>query len=155
MRELRDEYRTPGERLAELEMTARARAREEYRTAVRGLAQLYARVTGDPDAAGLIRDYVQRKEPPLDRETIDAIREAVEIASAPAGDYRALPEAVRNLCLELCLALDERDDSRLLGILDIAEVRNVHDRVLAREVEDPEIGMGLDLDKELGPGRRR
>jgi hypothetical protein len=73
----------------------------------------------------LIRDYVQRREPPLDSEAIEAMREALHVAAAPEGGYLALPEAVRNRCLEMCFALDERGDGRLVGILDAAEGRGV------------------------------
>jgi hypothetical protein len=118
MSELRHEYQTPAERLAELESAATARAREQYRDAVDGLAGAYADITGDPKGAAMIRDYVQRQEPALDREAIEAMREALHVAADPEGDYHALPGAVHNQCLALCFSLHEQGDGRLLDILD-------------------------------------
>jgi hypothetical protein len=124
MRELRHESQSPAERLAEVERTAAAKAREEHHDAVEGLAATYVRITGDPEAAAAIRDYAGRREPRLDPETVREIRRALEIASSPDGDYLALPEAVRIGCVDMCLALDARGDSRLIGILDTAEGRS-------------------------------
>jgi hypothetical protein len=120
MHELQHEYQTPAERLAELEIAAAARDREQHRDSAQGLAEAYAHITGDPKAAALIRDYVQRHEPRLDRETIDGLREALHVA-ASADDYQALPEKLRNRCLEMSFALDEQGDGRLISILDAAE----------------------------------
>jgi hypothetical protein len=164
MRELRREHLTPLERLAEFEIAA-------YRDAVQGLAETYARITGDPKAAALIHDYLRRQEPRLDREAIDAMREALQVAATSTREYPALPDAVRNRCLEMCFALlDEHGDSRLIGILDAAEGRGVvgletiYDRYpgLTRpdgddhaRVEDPELDLDVDLDEERGPRRTR
>jgi hypothetical protein len=123
MRELRHDFQRPAERLAEREISATETAREQYRDAVRGLAQQYARMTADPEAAILIHDYVQRQHPPLDREIIDAMRKALQVAAAPGGGYLALPKSVRQRCDQLCLVLDHQGDGRLLGILDAAEGR--------------------------------
>jgi len=68
MREVRDEYLTPGERLREVDIAEAARDREQYRDTVRGFAQDYARMTGDPKAAALIHNYVQHRSPRLERE---------------------------------------------------------------------------------------
>jgi hypothetical protein len=61
---------------------------------------------------------------------IGAMRKALQAAADhPDGDYLGAPEAVRNQCLDLCLALDQEGDARLLNILDAAEARsrvNVH-----------------------------
>jgi hypothetical protein len=170
VRELRHEYQTPAERLEELAILSAARDREEYRDAVRGLAQQYAGMTGDPQAATSIHDYVQRHKPPLDREIIDAMREALQVAADPAGDYLAVPEAVRNCCLELCFALDRRGDARLLDILDRADGRGSagaaeaiydypgltrdEDEDLER-VQGEELDPELDLEEERGPRRGR
>jgi hypothetical protein len=123
MRQVRHDLQMPAERLAEREVAAAETARQQYREAVRGLAQQYARMTGDPDAATLVHDYVQLERPPLDREIIDAMRKALEVAAAPAGDYLAQPEAVQRRCLEMCLAFSKLGDNRLLDILDAAERR--------------------------------
>ena len=124
MRELRYDYQTPLERLVELQLAENARKREQFRGAVQGLAETYVEITGDAKAAALIRDYVQRKEPRLDRDAIEEMSAALRKAAAPDGDYLGLPEAVRTDCLELCLALDEQGDGRLVAILDAAEERS-------------------------------
>ena len=95
MRELRHEQLTPAEQRAEFERAAAAKAREEYRDAVEGVAATYARITADPEAAAAIRDYVGRREPRLDAETLREMRRALEIAAAPDGDYLAVPDGVR------------------------------------------------------------
>jgi hypothetical protein len=123
MRELRHEYQRPEERLEELAKLSAARAREEYRDSVRGLAQQYVRMTGDAEAAVAIHDYVQRQTPPLDRGMIDAMRQALHAAADPGGDYLGALEAVRTRCIDLCLALDSQGDGRLLDILDAADGR--------------------------------
>ena len=123
VRELRRDKLTPAEWLAEAGAAAAAGERDHYRHAVQGLADTYAHMTGDPTAAALIRDYVQRREPRLDRETIEAMRAALQVAAMPDGGYAAQPEMVRNCCLEMCIALCAEDDNRLLLILDEAESR--------------------------------
>jgi hypothetical protein len=120
MLQVRHDLQMPAERVA----VAAEKARELYREAVRGLAQQYARMTVDREAASLVYDYVQRQQPPLDRETINEMRQTLEVAAAPAGDYMAQPEAVRRRCLEMCFAFDEQDDRRLVDILDAAERRS-------------------------------
>jgi hypothetical protein len=102
VRELRREQQSPAEQLAELKIADTAKAREEHREAVRGLAEQYARMTGDPQAATLIHDYVQGREPQLDREIIDAMRKALQVAAGSGGGYAAVPDAVRNRCVEMC-----------------------------------------------------
>jgi hypothetical protein len=161
VRELRDELQPPAERLAELERSAEARAREQYRQAVRGVAQQYAQMTGDKDAAALIYDYVQAQKPPLDHDMIDAMTKALQAAAGPGSGYADIPKAVYNRCLELCIWLDERGDSRLLEILDAADARS---RVAAAETvydifpqltrdDDDEPELGMDQDDERGPAR--
>jgi hypothetical protein len=121
LRELRYEYQKPGERLAELNNADEARRREQYRNAVHGLADTYASITSDPKAAGLIWDYVQRHRPRLDQETIDAMRDALRVAATFDGNYQAVPDVIRNQCMDMCLALDIQGDSRLFGIIDQAD----------------------------------
>jgi hypothetical protein len=166
---VRDEYLTPGERLREAEIAEAARDRQQYRDAVRGFAHDYARMTGDPKAAALIHDYVQYRSPPLDRESIDEMREALRVASGAGGDYLALPEAACNRCLELCFALEKQGDRRLIDILDAAERRGVaggpetiYDRYpgLTRDegvdrARGKDLEVDLDFDEERGPRRRR
>ena len=107
-------------------------------------------MTGDRKAAAVIHDYVQRKEPRLERETIDAMREALNLADA-SDKYAALPEEVRNRCIDLCLVLAEHGDNRLLDILDAAEQRGAdRDREIVGSLEDDHMG-GHDDDDE--PGR--
>jgi hypothetical protein len=125
MRQVRHDLQMPAERLAEREAAVAETARLQYREAVRGLAQQYARMAGDAEAATLVHDYVHWQQPPLDREIIDAMRQALDVAAAPAGDYLAQPEAVKRRCLEMCFAFDRLGDSRLLDILDAAERRGV------------------------------
>lgn len=126
VRELRDEYVTPGE----LAALSAAREAAADRDAGRRLAQQYARMTGDPHAAASIHDYLHRQQQPLDREMMGAMRKALQAAADhPDGDYLGAPEAVRNQCLDLCFALEREGDGRLLDILDAAEARsqvNVH-----------------------------
>ena len=147
--------------MAELERSAEARAREQYRQAVRGVAQQYAQMTGDKDAAALIYDYVQAQKPPLDHDMIDAMTKALQAAAGPGSGYADIPKAVYNRCLELCIWLDERGDSRLLEILDAADARS---RVAAAETvydifpqltrdDDDEPELGMDQDDERGPAR--
>jgi hypothetical protein len=164
VRNIRDDLQTPNERLIELDRAATVRAREEHRTAVERFAEVYARITGDPKGAAVVREYVRQHEPRLERQAIDAMREALEIAAAPGGDYLAVPDAVRTQCVEMCLKLDQQGNTRLLEILDAAEGRRVaggqetiydHYPGLTREVEDPEIGPDVDLDNERGPRRGR
>src|SRR6202022_3234458 len=102
------------------------------------------------DKATLIHDYVQRREPPLDREIIDAMRKALQVAAGSGGGYAAVPDAVRTRCVEMCLALDAEGDSRLLDILDAAEARakigdreTIHDfpSLTLDEGEEPELGL--------------
>ena len=123
MRELRFEYQTAHERVIEAQTVNAAQGRKQHRDAVEGLASSYAEITNDPKAAALIRDYVQRKDPPLDRDTIKAMAVALRAAASPGGDYLAIPEAIRDNCVDLCLALAEQGDNRLIGILDAAEAR--------------------------------
>jgi hypothetical protein len=124
VRELRHEFQTYAERLSELALAASAKARGEYREAVNGLARQYAGIVEDAQAAALIHDYVRRRDPPLDAETIDAMRRALRAAADPGGDYLAAPETVRNHCLELCFALERQGDGRLINFLDAAEARS-------------------------------
>ena len=128
MRELRHERQTPAERRAEIEKMAAAKAREERRGAVEGLAAAYARITGDPEAGAVIRDHAARREPELEAESLREMRQALEIAAAPDGDYLAVAEVVRQHCVALCLELDARGDRRLLDILDAAEGRGTAGR---------------------------
>jgi hypothetical protein len=144
MRELRHEYQRPQERLEELAASAAARAREEYRDSVRGLAQQYVRMTGDADAAASIHDYMQRQKPPLDRPLIEAMRQTLQAATDPAGDYLGMPEAVRNRCLDLCFALDSQGDGRLLDILDAADARG-----RPRKTEAETLIRGLSPDRPM------
>jgi hypothetical protein len=147
IRELRNEYQTPLEALEELNRTAAARAREEHRETVRGFAQDYARMTGDPTAAELIHEYVQRQSPPLDRNEINEMRVALQVAADPNGNYPALPEAVRNRCLYLCMTLsDEQGDRRLLDILDAADRK----REIARATEITQGGAHLSFAERFG-----
>jgi hypothetical protein len=119
--ELRDEYAKPGE----LAALSAAREAAVDRDAARGLAQQYARMTGDSHAAASIHGYLQRQQPPLDREMIGAMRKALHAAAGdPAGGYLGAPEAVRNQCLDLSFELDRKGDGRLLDILDAAEARS-------------------------------
>lgn len=117
MRELPHEHQTQAERRVESERAAAAKAREEHRDAVEGLAATYARITADPEAAVAILDYVGRREPRLDAETLREMRRALEIAAAREGDYLAVPDAVRSRCVLMCFELDARGDSRLLDII--------------------------------------
>jgi hypothetical protein len=139
VRELRHERQTPAERQAETEKMAAAKEREEHREAAEGLAATYARITGDPKAGAAIRDYVGRCEPRLDTGTLRDMRQALETAASPAGDYLAVPDMVRNRCDAMCLDLDARGDHRLLDILDAAEKRGaaIRDRELVN-VPQPE-----------------
>ena len=151
LRELRYDFQTPNERLVEIQSNAAAKERAEYRDAVQGLAEAYVCMTSDRKAAAAVHDYVQRKGPRLERETIDAMREALNLADA-SDKYASLPEEVRNRCIDLCLVLAEHGDNRLLEILDAAEQRGVfHDRdTIAGGLEDgPTSGPGDDDE----PGR--
>ena len=60
------------------------------------------------------------------------MRQALQVAVDPGGNYPKVPEAVRNRCLDLCLALDSQGDRRLLDILDAADGR---DRACGKETE--------------------
>jgi hypothetical protein len=167
IRKLRGEFQTASERVIETQMAQNTQAQEQYRDVVGGLAREYARITGDPKAAALIHAYVERQAPTL--EMIDAMREGLRVAADPAGDYRALAEAVRNACLELCLALDERGDKRLLDILDASDTparagaaETIYDRhpgLTRDDSGDLERGEDaepdLDFDEERGPRRGR
>lgn len=129
MRDLRHEYQTRAERLSELALAANAKAQDDYREAVNGLARQYAMLVGDRQATPLIHDYA--RDPSLDMDTIDAMRKALQAAADPVGDYLAVPEGVRNQCLDLCFALERHGDGRLINFLDAAEARgqvNVHNR---------------------------
>jgi len=122
VRELRRERQTPTEQLKELEKVRETRGREEQQDAIRKLAETYADITGDPKAEAPVRSYLQRHEPPLERDAIDAMREALYIAAARDGSYATIAEATRDRCLELSLALDaQQSDGRLIDILDAAE----------------------------------
>ena len=165
IRELRNEYQTPTERLAELEASREAKDREQYQDAVRGLAQQYAEMTSDKDAATLIYDYVQAKKTPLDHEMIEEMTKALQEAAGSGSGYRNLPEAVSNRCLDLCFALEERDDYRLIVILDAADARSrpavgetvydIFSELTRDDDNEPELGMDPDLDDERGPTRGR
>jgi hypothetical protein len=121
MRELRRERQTPTEQLKELEKGRETRAHEEQQDAIRKLAETYADITGDPKAAAPVRSYLQRHEPPLEREAIDAMREALYIAAARDGSYMAIAEETRNRCFKLSCALDVQSDRRLIDIIGAAE----------------------------------
>lgn len=138
MRELRHERQTPAERRAEIKRMAAAKAREEYREALEGLSATYARITRDPEAGAAIRDHVGRCEPRLDAETLREMRQALEIAASPDGDYLAVPDVVRNRCVAMCFELDARGDRRLIDILDAAEARGEADQ--QRKVIDASSG---------------
>lgn len=141
--ELRFQLQTPEERHAELQAATITRTREQYRDAVQGLATAYAEITGDPKAAALIRDYVQRQEPRLERQEIDALREALQLAAARDKTYSALPEATHNRFLDLCLSLDEQSDSRLVPIFNAAE--NAHKMQAGAQLQeqDPRLAATL------------
>jgi hypothetical protein len=124
IRELRRDIQTPTERATETQMAQKAQEREQYRGAVEGLAQEYARITSDPNAAVLIGAYVKDQVSPLDLETIEGMREGLRVAADPTGNYRALPEPVQKVCLELCFGLEEMGDKQLIGILDAADARS-------------------------------
>jgi hypothetical protein len=114
-------------------------------------------MTGDRKAAAAVHDYVQRKEPRLERETIDAMREALNLAGTP-DRYSELPEAIRNRCIDLCLVLAQHGDNRLLDILDAAEQRSaVRDRdMIAGELEDSPTSGFSDCDEnKLSRGHDR
>jgi hypothetical protein len=132
-RELRFEYQTADERVIEAQTVDAARGRD----AVETLASSYAEITNDPKAAALIRDYLQRKAPLLDRDALEAMANALRVAAAPDGAYLSLPEAVRDNCVELCLALADQSDHRLIGILDAAEARE-HTSNIGLDPFDPE-----------------
>jgi hypothetical protein len=141
IRELRHDFQTPTERATETQMAQKAQDREQYRGAVEGLAQDYARITGDPKAAALIRAHVERRVSPLDLETVEGMREGLRVAADPAGNYRALPEPVQKVCLTLCFGLEEMDDGRLIGILDAADARS---KVAATTIGDRAPGLVFD-----------
>jgi hypothetical protein len=63
VRELRDEYVTPGE----LAALSAAREAAADRAAGRRLTQQYASMAGDPHAAASIHDYLHRQQQPLGR----------------------------------------------------------------------------------------
>jgi hypothetical protein len=130
MRELRHDELTPAEQRAEFERTAAAKAREEHRDAVEGLAATCARITGDREVAAAIRDYVGRREPRLDAETLREMRRALEIAASTDGDYLGVPQAVQDRCLLICIDLGARGD-RLLDILRVCPeiIESTIDRV--------------------------
>ena len=141
--ELRFQLQTPAERQAELQAATITRTREQYRDAVQGLATAYAEVTGDPKAAAMIRDYVQRQESPLDRQEVDTLREALQLAAARDKMYAALPETTHNRFLELCWGLDEQGDSRLVPIFNAAEsMRKAYADALLKE-GDPRLAATL------------
>ena len=164
IRELRREFQTPSEWMTELQTAQNAQMQAQYRDAVEGLAREYARITGDPKAAALIEAYVGQVPAP-ELEMIDAMREGLRVAADPAGDYRALPDAVRNRCVEMCLAPDEQGDGRLLNILDAAEGRGdlgkretpyePYPGLTRDDGEEPELRMDPDLGDERGPRRGR
>jgi hypothetical protein len=87
------------------------------------------------------------------------MREALHVAGDPGGDYLAVPEATWRHCVKMCLALDERGDSRLLVILDAAEKRRTGSEekiyeqypMLTRDVENHELDSDIDLGNEAGP----
>jgi len=123
MRELRRVRQTPAEQLKEIEKGRETRALEERQDAIRKLAETYADITGDPKASEPVRSYLQGHEPSLERDAIDAIREALYIAAARDGSYMAIAEETRNRCLKLSFALhDAERDGRLIDILDAAEL---------------------------------
>jgi hypothetical protein len=163
MRELRDERQKPAERLAELEMADRTRAREEHRDAIKELAQTYARMTGDEKAGAAVHKYMQGRGAGLDRDAIDGLRQGLEIAASAPSQYRDLPKTIQDRCVDMCLALfEEQGDSRLLDIVDAAERsgeidkrETMYDRfpgLTVDEGEEPDLG--LDPDLERGPRRR-
>jgi hypothetical protein len=122
-------------------------------------------MTGDPKAATLIYDYVQARKPPLDREMIDAMTNALQAVVGSGSGYRDIPEAVHNRCLELCMALDERGDDRLLEILDAADapsrpaaaepIYDIFPELTRDDDDESELGMDPDLGDERGPRRGR
>jgi hypothetical protein len=65
--------------------------------------------------------WSDRQEPGLNLDAIETMRDALQVAATCGGSYVALPDAVRNRCLDLCFALDEQGDRRLIGILEAAE----------------------------------
>jgi len=145
IRELRREFQTPNERVTEQQMAQKAQEREQHRGAVEGLAQDYARITGDPKAAALIRAHVKHQMLPLDLETIERTRKGLRVAADPAGDYRALPEPVQKACLQLCFDLEKMNDGRLIGILDAADARS---RAAATTISDRVPGLVFDDGEE-------
>jgi hypothetical protein len=122
VRELRREQQTPAERFKELDQAAKIRAREDLQQAMRKLAGTYGDVTGDPKAAATVQTYLQRHDPPLAKDAIEDMRDALYLAAARDSGYMATPEAVRDRCLALALALDAQGDRRLVDILDAGEV---------------------------------
>jgi hypothetical protein len=171
IRELRRESQSGLERVSETQIAAKAQAQELYRGAVDGLAQDYMRITGDAKAAAPVLAYAARQVPPLDLETIAAMREGLRVAADPAGDYRRLAESVQKACLQLYFGLEEEGDRRLIDILDRADARSgrtaaekVYEHYPGLTVDDNEgregvKGQELDADRDFsekrGPGRGR
>ena len=77
------------------EIAHEKKAREQRREAVRGLAQDYARITGDPKAAARIHDYVQRQAPMLTTDAITGMRAGAARGGRP---QRRLSRPCRQRC---------------------------------------------------------
>jgi hypothetical protein len=165
LRELRRGFQKSVEQIAELDMIAKTRGREERRDAIKGLAQTYARMTGDEKAGAAVDKYMQGRGAGLDRDAIEGLRQGLEIAASAPLEYRELPKTVQDRCVDMCLALfEEQADSRLLDIVDAAERageiekrETMYDRfpgVTLDEGEKPELGLDPDPDLERGTRRR-
>jgi hypothetical protein len=163
LRELRRGFQEPVEQIAEIEMIAKTRAREERREAVRAVAETYVRMTGDKKAGAAVHKYMQGRGAGLDRDAIDGLRQGLEIAASAPAQYRDLLKTVQDRCEDMCLALfEEQGDSRLLDIVDAAERSGAIDKretmydrfpgLTLDEGEDPDLG--LDPDLKRGPRRR-
>jgi hypothetical protein len=123
VREQRSEFQTHAERLKEMQAARPVDALAQQRNAADDVARTYAEITGEAKAVTSVHDYLRHKQPQLEAEEMTAMAEALRVAAARDGTYLKLPEAVRDECTRLCLALDQQSDPRLLEILNAAEER--------------------------------
>jgi hypothetical protein len=164
IREQREIYQTPAERLQEMEQAATDRARQQYDQAAESLVALYQKMTRTRAAGDLIRKALAQ-HPQFGSKDLHALTSSLKTAMDAESNYLAQPQEVLDLSIRLGCALDDLGDSRLLGVIEAAEMRaGLQVEALARQLsrlrdpqknEDPRM---LDGDRgvyEGAEGRER
>jgi hypothetical protein len=107
--------------LQELEHTVVKWARQQYGLAAESLAAQYEAMTGTLTASELIRKVLSQ-HPPFETKDVHALTDSLMITADGECNCLAQPRAVLDMALRFACALDDLGDSRLLVVLEAAEM---------------------------------